>query len=55
MENIAKEVSNFVSRTIGWITLDFALYQGHSLLSRRKKRETFQEDFISKENDEYGN
>ncbi len=40
MDNIAKEVSNLVSRSIGWVALDLALYHGHSLLSKRKKRET---------------
>ncbi len=40
MDNIAKEVSNLVSRSIGWVALDLALYHGQSLLSKRKKRET---------------
>ena len=37
---MAREVTLAIYKIIGWVALDLMIYQGNSLFSRRKKRET---------------
>jgi hypothetical protein len=40
-ENLARDATSAVTQFIGWIVLDVAVYQGKSLLNKkRKKRQT---------------
>jgi hypothetical protein len=41
-------VKSFITlghRTIGWMTLDFVLYSGNSVLSRKRKKREEEEDY----------
>ena len=45
-ENMASEVTKYLSRTLGWLSLELVLYRGQNLLNRkRKKRDETEEDF----------
>ena len=39
-DNVAFEVAKFFTRIVGWLSMDVALYDGNSIASKRKKRQT---------------
>jgi hypothetical protein len=43
-ENVASEFAKLFTRTVGWLAMDVALYQGNSIASKRKKREDGSDD-----------
>jgi hypothetical protein len=48
------DVVKFFVRVIGWLSLDMIVYQGNSMISKRRKREDFSEDHLKAEIDDEG-
>jgi hypothetical protein len=47
-DNVASEVAKFFGRIIGWLSMDLAVYQGHSIASRsRFYRSSFSAEKVS--------